>query len=202
MESRISWTGEVEYAKTLVLLSLFSNISCVCSDSECRLFSFLFHISSVGDGTVDYEYSRNLGNSLGDPSHASLDGTLCDASSRIENSLARGVLAEQSTIFSDDASFEAQYNETGSSVEVDVIDVLIPPGKLGVIIDTPDDSGPPILYAIKDTSCVAHVLKVGDKLIAVDGEDVRGASAIRVSKLIARKSSNQWRTFTILRRNL
>ena len=76
--------------------------------------------------------------------------------------------------------------------------MLAPAGKLGVVIDTPDD-GAPIVHAIKETSCVANKLKVGDKLIRVDEEDVTAMTAIKVSKLISRKSANATRKLTIVR---
>jgi hypothetical protein len=40
---------------------------------------------------------------------------------------------------------------------------------------------------------------VGDKLVAVDDEDVRTMTAVKVSKLISRKSANPSRKLTIVR---
>ena len=79
-----------------------------------------------------------------------------------------------------------------------MIEVYAPPGKLGVVIDTPDE-GAPVVHAIKDSSCIADQIKVGDKLIAVDDEDVRAMTAIKVSKMISRKSANPTRKLTIVR---
>ena len=45
-----------------------------------------------------------------------------------------------------------------------VIVVEAPAGKLGVVIDTPDD-GAPVVHAVKDTSVIANQIQVGDKLI-------------------------------------
>ena len=74
-----------------------------------------------------------------------------------------------------------------------LIDIYVPAGKLGVVIDTPDD-GAPVVHAIKESSVIAFIadkLQVGDKLVAVDDEqDVRTMTAIKVSKLISRKSGN------------
>jgi C-terminal processing protease CtpA/Prc len=42
-------------------------------------------------------------------------------------------------------------------------------------------------------------VRVGDKLVAVDDEDVRTMTAIKVSKLISKKSSNETRKLTIIR---
>lgn len=86
-------------------------------------------------------------------------------------------------------------------IQEESIDIFAPAGKLGVVIDTPDD-GAPVVHAIKDSSVVANKLRVGDKLIAVDDEDVRAMTAIKVSKMISKKSSNASRKLTILRSSL
>lgn len=79
-----------------------------------------------------------------------------------------------------------------------VIVVEAPAGKLGVVIDTPDD-GAPVVHAVKETSVIADQIRVGDKLIKVDDEDVRSMTAIKVSKLISKKSANPVRRLTIVR---
>ena len=98
------------------------------------------------------------------------------------------------TIYSDDATFDQAYG----GVREELLDIYAPAGKLGVVIDTPDD-GAPVVHAVKDSSPIADKIKVGDKLVAVDDEDVRAMTAIKVSKLISRKSANTSRKLTILR---
>lgn len=78
------------------------------------------------------------------------------------------------------------------------IDVFVPPGKVGIIIDTPDN-GPPVIHAIKDTSAVRNQICVGDQLIAIEDEDVREMTAIHVSRIISSKIFNPQRKFTIMR---
>ena len=56
--------------------------------------------------------------------------------------------------------------------------------------DTPQFEGPPVVHAVKDSSVIADLIQVGDKLVAVDDEDVTNMTAIKVSKLISRKSAN------------
>jgi len=80
----------------------------------------------------------------------------------------------------------------------ELIHVFAPPGKLGVVIDTPSD-GASFVHAVKPTSIIADRIQVGDKLVAVDDEDVRALSAINVSKLIGKKSSQPTRKLTVLR---
>ncbi len=128
------------------------------------------------------------------------DGTLGDAtrqSSQIQ--AGESVLGpmEAQSIFSDDQSFEAFRNQRDGRTE-EVLEIIAPAGRLGVVIDTPD-TGAPILHRIKDTCPIADKLQVGDHLVAVDGENVRSMTAVEVSKLISLKSGNKERRFTIVR---
>jgi hypothetical protein len=90
-------------------------------------------------------------------------------------------------VFADDASFEQQY-EDDQPPEDKKFEVHVPPGKLGMVIDTPN-GGVPIVHAIKPESVLADKVVVGDRLISVDGEDVTSMTAVQVSKLISVKSN-------------
>jgi C-terminal processing protease CtpA/Prc len=106
-----------------------------------------------------------------------------------------GDLAANSARLALGANFEADLQNEFKE-EIIVIDA--PAGKLGVVIDTPDD-GAPVVHAVKDSSVIADQIQVGDKLIAVDDDDVRSMTAIKVSKLISKKSANPSRKLTIVR---
>ncbi|KAL3821753.1 hypothetical protein ACHAXA_000252 [Cyclostephanos tholiformis] len=56
-----------------------------------------------------------------------------------------------------------------------------------------------MIHAIEEDSIVADKVRVGDKLVAVDDEDVRAMTAARISKLISKKMNNPSRKFTIIR---
>ena len=60
-------------------------------------------------------------------------------------------------------------------------------------------SSTPIVHAIKDTCPIRAEVYVGDKLVAVDGIDVREMEATDVSKLIGSKSGQSERKLTIIR---
>jgi len=77
-------------------------------------------------------------------------------------------------------------------------EVIVPPGKLGVVIDTPDE-GPPTVFAVKNTSPLFGKVEVGDFLIQVDDEDVSTYSAVKVSRLIGVKAKNPERRFVLSR---
>jgi len=157
---------------------------------------------ALGDrsvGTVDYDYSKAYGN--GDTSVSSAGGTFGSNTQNISlpaNAAATGAALGP---YDDDGSYEAHFRNPGNNVKEEILHIFAPPGKLGVVIDTPDD-GAPVVHAVKDSSVVVDKVQVGDKLVAVDDEDVRTLTAIKVSKLISRKSANPSRKLTILRTTL
>eukprot|EP00581_Thalassiosira_minuscula_P019455 CAMPEP_0183717330 /NCGR_PEP_ID=MMETSP0737-20130205/10974_1 /TAXON_ID=385413 /ORGANISM="Thalassiosira miniscula, Strain CCMP1093" /LENGTH=832 /DNA_ID=CAMNT_0025946747 /DNA_START=388 /DNA_END=2886 /DNA_ORIENTATION=+ len=154
--------------------------------------------------TVDYDYSKAYGGA-GNHSLSDAGGTL---GSRTRQTAAEDLGSgtgppgdpsmlppgSGNTIFSDDPTFDQAYED----VREELLDIYAPAGKLGVVIDTPDD-GAPVVHAVKDTSPICDKVQVGDKLVAVDDEDVRAMTAIKVSKLISRKSNNASRKLTIIR---
>jgi len=158
-------------------------------------------VSGYGDqsvATVDYDYSKAYGGG-GEASVVSSAGGTFGSNTKGESigaaALGAGAAAGGGG-YSDDESFDAQYQN--QNVTVEELTFEAPAGKLGVVIDTPDD-GAPIVFGIKDSSAIAHMLHVGDKLIRVDETDVTSMTAIKVSKLISRKSANPVRRLTVIR---
>ena len=149
--------------------------------------------SSVSVVSLDYDYSKAYGGG-GDASLSSAGGTF---GSNAKNWLAAGGLATTLGALDDGASSDGSvyYDLEGKE---EVVHIFVPPGKLGVVIDTPDD-GFPVVHAVKDNSVIANRIMVGDKLVAVDDEDVRPMTAINVSKMITRKSANPARKLTVIR---
>ena len=144
-------------------------------------------------GTVDYDYSRTYNNS-GNFSLSDAGGTF---GSRTRQTADLMHPTGNATIFSEDPTYnEAAFQQRRGLEEM--FDIYAPAGKLGVVIDTPDD-GAPIVHAVKDTSPIANKIRVGDKLVAVDDEDVRAFTAIQVSRLISKKSVNASRKMTVIR---
>ena len=60
-----------------------------------------------------------------------------------------GVIPSGSSVFSEDPTFDQMYEQ--SDLREEILDVYAPAGKLGVVIDTPND-GAPVVHAVKDTS--------------------------------------------------
>lgn len=92
----------------------------------------------------------------------------------------------------DDESLGASYFANNQ------FDVAAPPGLLGLVLETASD-GVPTVHAIKPTSPLASQVRVGDRLLSVDGEDVTVMLASDVSRLIAAKKDNGIRRFIFAR---
>ena len=145
--------------------------------------------------TVDYDYSKAYGGGGEASVVSSVGGTLGDNTRQTSGDVAAGSAAARAAL---GASFESDIRASGSALQETVLVIDAPAGKLGVVIDTPDD-GAPVVHAVKDTSVIADQIQVGDKLIAVDDDDVRSMTAIKVSKLISKKSANPSRKLTVVR---
>jgi hypothetical protein len=76
-----------------------------------------------------------------------------------------------------------------------------PAGKLGVVVDTPDE-GAPMVHIVKENSVLIGQVKVGDRLIGVDEIDVQSFTPIKVSKLMSQRSTNSVRKLTFTRGKL
>ena len=158
-----------------------------------KLLSIIFVFYSVA--TVDYDYSKAYGGG-GDTSVSEAGGTYGSNTQGLVDPGNAG--ATGGALGYGGSSFEDAYRGAGGNVKEELIHIFAPPGKLGVVIDTPDD-GAPVVHAVKDSSIIADRIQVGDKLVAVDDEDVRSMTAIKVSKLISRKSANPSRKLSIIR---
>lgn len=171
-----------------------------------------------GCSTVDYDYPRPGAYGAGGGNDAVGGGGVSglsyvsDAMGTLGSRRSRRTGAEEQqeddhtamgnhTIFSDDPTYiQPRYSidDQNNMVREEMFEVYAPSGKLGVVIDNPDGRNPTI-HAVKDTSPIASQVRVGDRVVAVDDEDVRSMSAMRVSRLISRKSGNVSRKFTIIR---
>ena len=124
-----------------------------------------------------------------------VDGSAAREFSNVTGQSKLGFSQMGESIFSDDASFEEQFTEPEQQVP---FEITVPAGKLGMVIDTPN-GGFPIVHAIKDTSILADRVRVGDRLISVDGEDCTTMTAVQVSKLISLKSDQESRVLIFVR---
>lgn len=147
--------------------------------------------------TVDYDYTRSYGAGQDGSVVSSAAGTFGDTIG-MSDTIAPSVTTEVINRMSEPRVSSQQRSRSSR-----VVEIVAPPGKLGVVLDASDDHDDPIscpvVHTVKENSPLIHQLQVGDKLIALDDEDVRGMTAMQVSKLISMKSANPRRKFTILR---
>lgn len=60
------------------------------------------------------------------------------------------------------------------------IDIIVPAGKLGVVLDNNED-GPAYVSEVKETCPIKDQIRVGDKVVEIDYEDVSMKEAVDVS---------------------
>lgn len=153
--------------------------------------------ASVGD---DYDYARQYRNERNPASLAGDRSRLMSEdytkSSSVNSATMMSKLGRMGeSLFADDASFEQQFAQPEER-----FDVVAPAGKLGMVIDTPN-GGFPVVHAIKDTSVLSDRVRVGDRLLSVDGDDCTAMTAMQVSKLISLKSEKPARVLVFARSN-
>lgn len=78
--------------------------------------------------------------------------------------------------------------------------VKAPPGKLGIILANKNDARGTVVSGVRTTSVLAHKISPGDRIIAIDGEDVSRMNVTEITSIMARKSDYE-RALTILSSN-
>mmetsp|Transcript_19649 Transcript_19649/g.42736 ORF Transcript_19649/g.42736 Transcript_19649/m.42736 type:complete len:632 (+) Transcript_19649:1-1896(+) len=86
-----------------------------------------------------------------------------------------------------------------SSSYTTMVNVIAPDGKLGVFVETPPSGGPACVCEIRETCPIFGQIKLKDKIIAVDDEDVADMPAADVRELLEQKSGQAERKITVLR---
>jgi len=84
--------------------------------------------------------------------------------------------------------------------EREVFEICAPSGKLGIVVDSPSSDMPPVVHAIKESSCLANVLQVGDYIVSFNGEDSTSWNALTLTKKISKSFDERKRVFGISRR--
>ena len=151
--------------------------------------------STIGSANIEYDYRKAFGDvqSMTDSQLAeSSDGSSPNRRSHRFGSLDDPSLQNSGGVAgSSNSDIQTAAGDTtiGSPfyVSEEQFDVVAPVGLLGLILETSLEDGRPMVFSIKPSSSLAHVLKVGDRLIAVDGTDVSNIRASDVSRMIAEK---------------
>jgi C-terminal processing protease CtpA/Prc len=75
-------------------------------------------------------------------------------------------------------------------------DVFAPAGAIGIVVDTTKKGC--IVHSLKKTSPMQGLMNPGDLIIALDDFDVRKMNAASLTKLMAKKSQQPERKFTLV----
>lgn len=75
--------------------------------------------------------------------------------------------------------------------------IIAPPGRLGVILSNAPSTGGTVVMEVREFSPLFERIGVGDKIIAVDDENVAGMTVTELTNLMSKKA-NVHRTLTIL----
>lgn len=140
---------------------------------------------SVADSTsLDYDFQRKYRRDGPSVASASIDSATQGSAT---------IPGTTSLYFEpDDDTLGAQYFAENQ------FNVDAPPGMLGLVLESSAD-GVPTVHAIKSTSPLVTQVKVGDRLLSVDGDDVTVMLASDVSRLIAAKRDFPIRRFVFTR---
>ena len=66
--------------------------------------------------------------------------------------------------------------------------IKAPPGKLGIILANRTDSKGTVVSGVRTTSVLADRISPGDRIIAIDGEDVSRMTVPAITAIMSRKS--------------
>jgi hypothetical protein len=77
------------------------------------------------------------------------------------------------------------------------VDVVAPPGKLGIILANKADSKGTVVSGVRTSSVLAEKISPGDRIVAIDGEDVSRMTVSEITTIMARKSDFE-RILTVL----
>lgn len=77
------------------------------------------------------------------------------------------------------------------------VTIQAPPGKLGIILANKADSKGTVVSGVRSSSVLAEKISPGDRIVAIDGEDVSLMTVSEITTIMARKSDFE-RTLTVL----
>jgi len=78
------------------------------------------------------------------------------------------------------------------------VDVRAPPGKLGLILANTTDGKGTVVSCVRETSILVHKISAGDRIIAIDEDDVSRLTVSELTTIMARKTEFE-RVLTVLK---
>ena len=103
---------------------------------------------------------------------------------------AQPVVEQMASGLYDEASSTGGFNQPGT------YDVFAPSGPIGLVVDTAKQG--PVVHSLKKQSPMIGLINPGDLIIALDDQDVRKMNAASLTRLMAKKSKQPERKFTLM----
>jgi hypothetical protein len=94
-------------------------------------------------------------------------------------------------------SLASHRNNPSSISRRNKVTVVAPPGKIGIILANKADSKGTVVSGVRTSSVLAEKVSPGDRIIAIDGEDVSRMTVSEITTIMARKSEFE-RTLVVL----
>jgi len=180
----------------------FSHLNTLEATMAVAENDYMSHVDAKSDADVS---------TLGDPvpprsndiDQRSLDESICSLDYDFERQYVNDVVSAcdisledvthaNNMLPKDDDELEAQYCAT------DEFEVEIPAGMLGLVLES-SENGIPRVHTIKASSVLSSLVRVGDRLLSVDGEDVTLMSSSEISRLISSKRDNPIRKLVFMK---
>ncbi len=91
-------------------------------------------------------------------------------------------------------------SKIGTLGNCEIIDVVAPAGVLGLVLESPD-GGWPVVRIVKENSVVAEHIGVGDRIMSIDGDDIRNLTIFKSSSIL-NSHREESRMLTVLKASL
>jgi len=175
--SRRSNGSRYSHRSTRSYLSHMSEQSKSVANDLLRLEMQLAMVGSTENGGGHGKESGSMsGNSISGTSRTSRASRSSRASHRTHRSTASGM------------------THNGKKTKVNV---FAPPGKLGIILANKADAKGTVVSGVRTSSVLVEKISPGDRIIAIDGEDVSRMTVSEITTIMARKSEFE-RILTVL----
>jgi len=124
---------------------------------------------------------------MDEPSPLSLASPKSSAKQNGESDWEGSIEAERNqSVFS--VGFQSLY-DGGAPVELTRKEVIAPPGKLGIVVDTSMNG--PVVVRVKATSPLIESVYEGDIIVAIDNVDTRAMTATSITKLMGKTKDRE-----------
>jgi hypothetical protein len=112
------------------------------------------------------------------------------------NALGADPVSDNMPIYYEEEDKESSVGAPSSVMQSGSYDVFAPPGAIGIVVDTTEKGC--IVHSLKKTSPMHGLINPGDLIVALDDFDVRKMTAASLTKLMAKKSQQPERKFTLI----